>query len=85
MSNKDYLNLSADMTRIAVWLHKGNTSLADDFLKLTKTKFGGDEKIIEGKRLSVWMKRVLEYKRRGWKSAEDALMLSVLLKNRFSA
>ena len=82
MSNLDYLNLSADMRRIAWWLQKGNTVLADDFLKLTVAKFGNDDGIIEGKSLSEWLARVADYKNRGWKSAEDALTLSILLKNR---
>ncbi len=84
MSNKDYLNLSADMRRIAWWLQKGNLVLADDFLKLTLSKFGNDEKLVEGKSLSEWLRRVADYKKRGWKSAEDALTLSILLKHRYS-
>ena len=82
MSNTDYLNLSADMRRIAWWLQKGNTVQADDFLKLTMNKFGADERVIEGRSLAKWLKRVADYKRRGWKSAEDALTLSVFLKLR---
>lgn len=84
MNNLDYLNLSADMRRIAWWLQKGNTVLADDFLKLTVVKFGDDKSKIEGRSLAEWLKGVADYKKRGWKSAEDALTLSVLLKNRFS-
>lgn len=84
MSNLDYLNLSVDMRRIAWWLQKGNIVLADDFLGLTKKKFGDDEKLIEGRKLSEWMKRIADYENRGWKSAEDALTLSILLKNRFT-
>lgn len=85
MTNNDYRNLSADMRRIAWWLQKGNTVLADDFLKLTVAKFGNDESRIEGRSLAEWLKRVADYKRRGWKSAEDALTLSILLKHRFFA
>lgn len=85
MSNLDYLNLSVDMRRVAWWLQKGNTVLVDDFLVLTKKKFGDDERLVEGRKLSEWMKRIEDYKSRGWKSAEDALTLSILLKNRFSA
>ena len=84
MSQLDYLNLSVDMRRIASWLSKGNVVLAEDFLKLIKTKFGNDKQEVEGRKLSEWIKGVQAYKSRGWKSAEDALTLSILLKNRFS-
>lgn len=85
MSNKDYLNLSVDMRRIATWLQKGNTILADDFIALTVQKFGGDNRKIENIELSEWLRRVADYKRRDWRAAEDALTLSILLKNRFSS
>ena len=84
MNNLDYLNLSADMRRIAWWLQKGNTTQADDFLKLIEAKFGDDEKLIEDKSISLWVKRIADHKKRGWKSAEDALTLSILLKHRFT-
>ncbi len=83
MSNKDYLNLSSDLRRIASWLQKGNTVLADDFIALSLKKFGDDDKKVENIKLSRWLTRVAEYKTRDWRSAEDALTLSVLLKNRF--
>lgn len=84
MINKDYLNLSADLRRIAWWLQNENTELADDFIALSLKKFGNDDKKVENIKLSRWLQRVAEYKTRNWKSAEDALTLSVLLKNRFS-
>lgn len=84
MSARDYLNLSVDMRRIAWWLQNGSTTLADDFIKLTRDKFGSDESLVEGRKLSEWITRVENHRVRGWKSAEDALTLSVLLKNRFS-
>lgn len=85
MSNKDYLNLSADLRRIASWLQKGNTVLADDFISLCLKKFGNDNRKIENIELSKWLDRVAGYKTRDWKSAEDALTLSILLKNRFAS
>lgn len=84
MSRHDYLNLSVDMRRIASWLSKGNVVLVEDFLKLIKAKFGNDKQEVEGRKLSEWIKGVGDYKNRGWKSAEDALTLSVMLKNRFA-
>lgn len=84
MNKRDYLNLSTDMRRIAWWLQKGDKVLADEFIAINKGKFGKDEKVIEGRKLSEWIKRIAEYEKRGWKAAEDALTLSVILKNRFS-
>ncbi len=84
MNQRDYLNLSVDMRRIALWLSKGNEVLVEDFLKLIKTKFGNDRREVEGRKLCDWIKRINDYKSRGWKSAEDALTLSVMLKNRFA-
>jgi len=83
MSNKDYLNLSVDLRRISSWLQKGNTVLADDFIVANLKKFGNDDKKIENIELSRWLQRVASYKTRNWRSAEDALTLSIMLKNRF--
>lgn len=85
MSNLDYLNLSTDLRRISVWIQEERISLAEPFIKICLRKFGGDRKIVGKKAVSEWLRRISAYKVRGWKSAEDALTLSVLLKNRFSA
>ncbi|OGD70439.1 hypothetical protein A3A84_03735 [Candidatus Collierbacteria bacterium RIFCSPLOWO2_01_FULL_50_23] len=84
MSDLDYLNFSTDLKRIALWLADGNEPLADKFIEINKRKFENDNRVVGKKKVGEWLRRVSEYKARGWKSAEDALTLSVLLKNRFT-
>jgi len=36
MSNLDYLNLSTDLRRIAVWLQDGDSALARKFIEIDK-------------------------------------------------
>jgi len=84
MSNLDYLNFSTDMRRVALWLSDGDDSLAEKFITINKGKFGNVTRRFGKKGLDEWLRRIGDYKVRGWKSAEDALTLSVLLKNRFS-
>ncbi len=83
MSNLDYLNLSTDLRRIALWLQTGNETLAEKFIQISLGKFGNDKEEICGRMVGNWLRRVAAHKSRGWKSAEDALTLSVVLKNRF--
>ncbi len=85
MSNLDYLNFSTDMRRVAWWLSDDDESLAEKFITINKKKFGNDTTKFGRKGVDEWLRRIGDYKARGWKSAEDALTLSVLLKNRFSA
>ncbi len=85
MSNLDYLNFSTDMKRVALWLSDGDESLAEKFITINKRKFGNDTRMFGKKMVNEWLGRIGAYKKRGWKSAEDALTLSILLKNRFSA
>ncbi|HLE49925.1 MAG TPA: hypothetical protein VI791_02195 [Patescibacteria group bacterium] len=82
MSNLDYLNLSTDLRRIAVWLQDGDSALARKFIEIDKKKFGDDKREIGKKKISTWLDRVGVL---GEKSAEDALTLSILLKHRFSS
>lgn len=82
MSPLDYLNLSTDLRRIAVWLQDGREKLAKPFIQSNLTKFARDERKVAGRKLNLWLKQVSLYHQRGWKSAEDALTLSVILKNR---
>lgn len=83
MSALDYLNLSADLRRIALWMVDGDKALAKKFIEMSRKKFRGDENKIGKKRISVWMKRIGDFQNADRRSAEDALTLSVLLKNRF--
>lgn len=84
MSNLDYLNLSTDLRRISLWIQEGRVGLAEPFIEKSLLTFGKDRKIIGKKKIGEWLKRVADYKTRDWKSAEDALTLSVMLKNRFA-
>ena len=84
MSNLDYLNFSTDLRRIASWLVDSDESLADKFIKINKMKFGKDRSVVGKRAIFEWLSRIEAYGVRGWKSAEDALTLSVLLKNRFA-
>ncbi|MBI2326386.1 hypothetical protein HYU91_03295 [Candidatus Collierbacteria bacterium] len=77
------LNLSTDLRRIALWMVDGDEDLAKKFVEINKKKFQRDGSKIGKKKISVWMKRIGDSQKRDWKSAEDALTLSVLLKNRF--
>jgi len=79
----DYLNLSTDLRRIALWMVDGDEDLAKKFVEINKKKFQRDESKIGKKKISVWMKRIGESQKMNWRSAEDALTLSVMLKNRF--
>lgn len=83
MSALDYLNLSTDLRRIALWMVDGDEVLAKKFIEMNRRKFREDESKIGKKRISVWMKRIGDFQKMDWKSAEDALTLSILLKNRF--
>ncbi len=83
MSALDYLNLSTDLRRIALWIVDGDGVLAKKFIEMNKKKFQGDESEIGKRKISAWMMRIGDSQKRDWKSAEDALTLSVLLKNRF--
>lgn len=84
MSNLDYLNLSTDLRRISLWIQEGRVGLAEPFIKSIMDKFGKDGRVMGKKRIGEWLGRVAAYKERGWRSAEDALTLSVMLKNRFT-
>lgn len=84
MSNLDYLNFSTDLRRIALWLSDGDETLAKKFIEINNTKFGQDTRIFGKRKMSEWLERISQYEKRGWKSAEDALTLSVLIKDRFS-
>lgn len=84
MSNLDYLNFSTDLRRIALWLADGDEPLAERFIEINKRKFGSDSKEFGKRKINEWLRRIDSYEERGWKSAEDALTLSVILKNRFS-
>lgn len=83
MSELDYLNLSTDLRRIALWLADGDEALAEKFIEINRKRFGDDTEEFGKKSVSEWIKRIGAYGDRGWKSAEDALTLSVMLKNRF--
>ena len=85
MSDLDYLNFSTDMRRVAWWLSDGDESLAEKFITINMRKFGNDTRRFGRKGVDEWLRRIGDYRERGWKAAEDALTLSVLLKNRFSA
>lgn len=84
MSNIDYLNLSTDLRRISVWLVTGRVSLAEQFLAKIMVNFGKEETVFGKKTLRIWLERIVNHAQYGWKSAEDALTLSILLKNRFT-
>lgn len=84
MKPLDYMNLSTDLRRIAVWLVDGDEKLAKKFIDINRRKFELDRSLFGKRELSVWIGRIEEVDIRGWQSAEDALTLSVLLKNRFS-
>ncbi len=84
MSNLDYLNFSTDLKRIALWLVDGDELLAKKFIEINQKRFGGDIEEVGKIKINEWLKRISSYEDRGWKSAEDALTLSVLLKNRFA-
>lgn len=84
MSNLDYLNLSTDLRRISLWIQEGRVGLAEPFIQKSLLIFGKDRKIVGKKEIGDWLYRIAEFEKRGWKSAEDALTLSILLKNRFA-
>lgn len=84
MSNLDYLNLSTDLRRISLWIQEGRIGLAEPFIKGSLFKFGKDGEMVGNKKIGEWLHRIAEFEKRGWKSAEDALTLSVMLKNRFA-
>jgi len=80
----DYLNLSTDLRRISLWLVDGDEVLANKFIEINRKKFEGDESEVGKRKISAWMKMIGDSQKRDWRSAEDALTLSILLKNRFS-
>lgn len=84
MSDLDYLNLSTDLRRIALWLQEGRLGLADKFIAANLRRFSGDKEQVGKRKIGEWLMGVGEYKKARLKAAEDALTLSVLLKNRFS-
>ena len=84
MSDLDYLNFSTDLKRIALWLADGDEPLAEKFIEINKRKFGEDTNELGRRKISEWLNRISAFRERGWKSAEDALTLSILVKNRFA-
>ncbi len=84
MSNLEYLNLSTDLRRISVWLVEKRVKLAEPFIKKSLEAFGKNQKIVGKKKVGEWLRGIAAFRLRGWKSAEDALTLSVMLKNRFA-
>jgi len=77
MSNKDRLNWSADLRRIAWWLQIGKISLADKFIERGEKLYakGGT---VANRSWKWWMGQLrLKDKK---KAAERALTLSLLLR-----
>lgn len=83
MSALDYLNLSTDLRRIALWMVDGDEILSNKFIEINKKKFQGDMTEVGKRKISVWIRRIGDFQKMNWRSAEDALTLSILLKNRF--
>jgi hypothetical protein len=67
-----------------LWLVYNYELFSHKFIEINKKKFGGSKEKFGKKKIDEWLGRISGYKERGWKSAEDALTLSVLLKNRFA-
>lgn len=77
MSKKDELNWSTDLRRIALWLQKGNVSIAKTFIKRGKSLYPNG-KNVGGRNWEWWLK---EINREDYlKAAERALTWSLLLR-----
>lgn len=77
MSDKDILNWSADLRRIAWWLQIGNNTLAKKFIERGRRLYPKGKKIAN-RNWEWWMSEI--NRRDHLKATERALTWSILLK-----